>query len=77
MSQDLNGFKQNFTKSEWRTAKRYHQISVVKSVLKRKAQSPWGFFPLKRSALTKAHFKRTFLSLLLSAKCAFFELFVI
>ena len=28
---------------------------------KRKVQSPWGFFPLKQSALTKACFKRTFL----------------
>ena len=35
--------------------------SVVKSALKvclstkRKAHSPWGFFPLKRGTLTKAH----------------------
>ena len=43
--------------------------SVVKSALKarlsakHKAQSPWGFFPLKRSALTKAHFFELFVNI--------------
>ena len=56
--------------------------SVVKSALKarlsakHKAQSPWGFFPLKRSVLTKARFKRAFLSFFIKCKSLFFELFV-
>ena len=50
--------------------------SVVKSTLKRKAQSPWGFFPLKWSSLSKAHFKHAFLSFFIKRKAHFFELFV-
>ena len=57
-------------------------LSVVKSALKarlstkRKAQSPWGFFPLKRSSLSKARSKRAFLSFFIKLKARFFELFV-
>ena len=52
--------------------------SVVKSVLKRKVQSaePLGFFPSKAKPLTKARFKRAFLSFFIKRKARFFELFV-
>ena len=34
--------------------------SVVKSTLKCRVQRPWGFFPLKRGVLTKAHLMHFF-----------------
>ena len=73
--------ERDFSKEE--VVKVLHEMEGDKAVLlkarlsaKRKAQSPWGFFPLKRSSLSKARFKRAFLSFFIKRKARFFELFV-